>query len=242
MLEQDKKALVMIVALLMTIAVMFGILAIRNKDERSLLKSDAVRFQEEYEALNGQMNENNKMSYPVVTVSENNPMKYKTDDEIAKLLEDGTGIIYFGFSACPWCRSMLPSLLKAAESTNLGEISYLDILDIRDTLTLDDNHEVVVTKEGTNGYKSILKKLDSVLEPYYLTSKDGENIDTKEKRVMAPTVVTIKDGTVLDIHVGTVSSQENGYTPLLEKEQEELFEIYQKMMLKLLDSSCDESC
>lgn len=240
--EQEKKSLMMIVALLMTIATMFGIMAIQKRDEKPILKSDAIKFKEEYEALNGQINESNKMSYPVLEISENNPVKYKTDDEAAKLLESGTGVIYFGFSTCPWCRSMLPSLLKASESTNLGEINYVDIKDIRDTLTLDDNDDVVVTKEGTNGYQSILKQLDSKLDPYYLTNKEGKKIATKEKRLLAPTVVTVKDGKVLDVHVGTVSSQENGYTPLQSKQEEELFGIFQKMILKLLDSSCDESC
>ena len=137
---------------------------------------------------------------------------------------------------------MVPVLLKAATNTNLGEINYVDIKNIRDQLTLDDNDKVVVKDEGTNGYREILKALDSVLEPYYLKNKDGKNIDTKEKRLYAPTVVVVKEGKILDIHVDTVTSQENGYSPLNEKQTEELYHIYQKMILKLLDSTCDESC
>lgn len=241
-MEQDKKVLITIVAILMAIATSLGVMAIWKNGDDPVLKSDAVKFKEEYESLNGQINESNKMTYPTVEVNENNPIRYQTDDEIVKFLENGTGVIYFGFSSCPWCRTAVPLLLKAAESTNLGEILYVDIKNIRDTLALDDNNEVIVQQDGTNGYKEILKKLDRVLEPYYLTSKNNKKIDTKEKRLYAPTVVTIKDGQILDVHVNTVASQESGYTPLDQKEQEELFGIYQKMILKLLDSSCDEAC
>lgn len=241
-MEQDKKILLVIVAGLMTLAAFLGMLAIRNKDGNVVLKSDAIRFKEEYELLNGQMNEDNKMNYPEVNVNEENPIVYKTDDEIVKLLENGTGVIYFGFSTCPWCRSMVPLMLKAADSTSLGEINYVDIKNIRDQLTLSENDQVVVTNEGTKGYQEILKKLDSVLEPFYLTNSKGKKIDTKEKRLYAPTVITVKEGKILDIHVDTISSQKSGYQSLSEKEQEELFLIYQNMFLKLLDSSCDETC
>lgn len=241
-MDQDKRILLVIVAGLMTLALILGVLAVRNKDENEVLKSDAARFKEEYEALNGTMNDNNKMNYPIVEVNEDNPIVYKTDDEVVEFLENGTGIIYFGFSSCPWCRTMVPRLLKAAESTSLGEIIYVDIQHIRDTLTLDDNDQVVVSNEGTNGYKEILKKLDKVLEPYYLTNSKGKKIDTNEKRLYAPTVITVKNGEILDIHVDTLSTQKSGYQALTQKEEEELFGIYQKMILKMMDSSCDESC
>lgn len=241
-MDQDQKLLIFIVAGLMTLAVLLGILAVQNKDENPVLKSDALRFKEEYEALNGTMNETNKMNYPVVEINESNPFVYKTDDEIVEMLDHGTGVIYFGFANCPWCRSAIPLLLKASESTSLGEINYVDISNIRDRLTLDENNQVVVEKEGTNGYKEILKRLDSVLEKYYLTDKNGKKVDTKEKRLFAPTVIAVKDGKILDVHVDTVKTQTNGYASLNEKEQEDLFQIYQKMILKLLDSSCDDAC
>ncbi|MCI8575711.1 MAG: hypothetical protein HFI09_04500 [Bacilli bacterium] len=241
-MDKDKKVLLSIVVALLIIASIIGGLAVRKEDDQPSVQSDAIKFKEEYESLNGSINENNKMTYPTVEVKETNPIRYLSDDEAANRLKNGTGLFYFGFSSCPWCRSMVPVLLKAASNTNLGEINYVDIKNIRDDLTLDDNNKVVVRDEGTNGYREILKALDSVLEPYYLKSKDGKNIDTKEKRLYAPTVVVVKEGKILDIHVDTVKSQENAYTPLNEKQQEELYHIYEDMILKLLDSTCDESC
>ncbi len=241
-MEKDKKILMSIVVVIMCIASIFGGLSLKNQENKSSTLSDALKFKEEYESLNGSINEQNKMNYPVVEVKENNPIRYLSDDEAAEQLKNGTGLFYFGFSSCPWCRSMVPVLLEAASNTNLGEIYYVDIKNIRDQLTLDDNDKIVVRDEGTNGYKEILVALDSVLEPYYLKNKDGKNIDTKEKRLYAPTVVVVKEGKILDIHVDTVKSQENAYTPLNEKQKEELYNIYQKMILKLLNSTCDEAC
>lgn len=239
---QDRKMFIVIMVGLMAIASGLSVLAFWDRNERMLMKSDGYRFKEEYESYNGKMNESNKTTYPTVELDENNPYVYKTDDEIASFLEDGTGLIYFGYSTCPWCRSAVPILTKAASSTNLAEILYVDIKNIRDTLALDDKDAVIVKEEGTNGYREILKKLDPVLEKYYLENKKGKKIDTKEKRLYAPTVITIKDGKILDIHVDTVKTQKSGYDILTEKEQEELFEIYQKMIIKLQNTTCDESC
>lgn len=239
-MEQDKKVMLLIILGLMVVASFLSILAIHKNEEEPIIKSDAIKFKEEYESYNGKIN--NAKSYPIVDIKEDNPMVYKTDDEIVKVLENGTGIIYFGFSTCPWCRSMLPMLLKAAENTNVSEILYVDVKEIRSQLTLGDQDEVVVKEKGTNGYYEILKQLDEVLEPYYLENKNGEKIDTKEKRLYAPTVVTIKDGKVLDIHVGTVKTQKSGYDDLSSQEQEEIYNIYQKMILKLTDTACDDAC
>ncbi|MCI8394279.1 MAG: hypothetical protein HFH86_02205 [Bacilli bacterium] len=241
-MDKDKKILLWIIGSLILFALILGGLAYFSPQERSFLLNDAQKFKQEYEALNHQINESNKMNYPLVAIKEENPIVYKTDDEVAEFLEDGTGILYFGFSSCPWCRTMVPYLLQAADNTNLGEIIYVDIKNIRTEFTLDENDTVIVTKEGTNGYHGILKKLDSVLEPYYLTNKKNKKIDTFEKRLFAPTVIALKKGKVVDIHVDTVDTQKSGYTELTKEESEKLVQIYQKMMLKLIDSTCDESC
>ena len=84
--------------------------------------------------------------------------------------------------------------------------------------------------------------MDEVLDPYYLISEDDKKIDTKEKRLMAPTVVAIKDGKIVDIHVGTVESQENGYDDLSIEQQEELQNRFMELIRKVYQVDCDESC
>ena len=54
-------------------------------------------------------------------------LEYLTEKEAVKLLEKGTGIIYFGFSGCPWCRNLVPILTDLAEELE-EPVYYLDIL------------------------------------------------------------------------------------------------------------------
>lgn len=241
-MEKDKKILLSLVMVILVLAGVFGSFAWFGSHKNDSVVNDSQKFKEEYEFYNGKINESNQMNYPVVEVGNTNVIEYLTDDEAASFLKDGTGLIYFGYSTCPWCRTMVPILLSAAKSTNLSKIYYVDIKNIRDQVSLDDQDHLVVTDEGTNGYREILKELDEVLEPFYLTGKDGKKVDTLEKRLYAPTVVSVKNGEILGIHVDTVESQKSGYSPLSKEESEALFQIYQEMILKLLGSTCDESC
>lgn len=240
--SRDRKILIGFVIILVLFAVGIGVRVFMNKDTNTTTMTNGERFKSEYEALNGKLNESSKMTYPEVSINAKNPIKYLNEEQTIDLIKNKTGIIYFGFNSCPWCRTMIPMLLKAAESTGLGEINYLDIKDIRDVMVLDDNDKPVTKTEGSKGYKELLKAMDSVLDDYYLTNSDNEKIHAGEKRLYAPTVIAVKDGKIIDIHVDTVSTQKTGYTPLSQKEQEELFQIYQEMMLKMLGSSCNESC
>ena len=113
--------------------------------------SDAKQFKEEYESLNGEDNGNGK-KIRTITISEDNPFVYASTDEIAKKMEDNESfIVYFGFAKCPWCRSMIEQLIKSAKDNNIDTIYYVDVLEIRDTYQIDDNGEVQLTKEGTEG-------------------------------------------------------------------------------------------
>ncbi len=235
-MEKDKKTLLSIVTILLFFAGIFGSLGILNSHE----KSDAQRFKEEYESYNDQVVQN--QTYPNVSISLDNPIHYQSDDDIVRFMEHGTGIIYFGFPTCPWCRTLVPILLSASESTNFHDVYYVNVADIRDTRILDDNGEVVVTKEGTNGYHAILEKLDSYLKDYLLTDENGKSVNTGEKRLYAPTVVGIQEGRIVGVHEGTIDSQKSGFQKLTSKEEEELFGILQDLFLKVSDSTCDDAC
>ena len=87
-------------------------------------ESMATRFKLEYEALNGQKAENGS-TYMDVNISNDNKIVYADYDQIFDVL-DGTGVIYFGFPECPWCRNAAPVLLEAAEETAIEQIYYLN--------------------------------------------------------------------------------------------------------------------
>lgn len=240
-MKNENILFVSLISVIVVIAVVIGFFAFQ-KEEQEISKTDSVKIKEEYALLNDQVNEKNSRKYPTVNLSDENPFVYKTEDEIVQILKGKTALIYFGFSKCPWCRTMLPILESAAKETNLGQIAYLNILDIRDTMELDENNKIIKTKEGTSNYYKILDLLKDNLEDYTLTTKEGKVINTNEKRLFAPTVVAVRDGKVTKVHVGTLDSQKNGYDELTTKQQEELKKIYVDLINSMNEGICNDAC
>ncbi len=241
-MDKDKKMLVSILLLLFVFMIFIGFIAFRDKKEESVVNSDAITFKNEYESLNNVVRDKDGRTIKEISISTNNPVDIVTEEEAIALLESGTGILYFGFPDCPWCRSMLPILLSTLDNMNIDRLSYLNVKSIRDTLALGEKNKVEVKEEGTKGYYRLLELMDSVLDPYYLTNEDGKKIDTKEKRLYAPTVVAVKEGKIVDIHVGTVESQASGYDELTKEQQEELQNRFMELVRKVYDVDCDEAC
>lgn len=206
------------------------------KDHTSIIKTDAQKFKEEYEQYNGKTNEKDDKKYSEINIPEKNAMTYATYSEVLDMLEEKnekSAVIYFGFPTCPWCRTLLPVLLEAQEEVGIEKIYYLNALDSRDTKVLKDG-KVKTEKEGTKEYKKLLEKLDSVLGEY-----EGLN-DSSIKRLYFPTVVFVKDGKVVDSHIGTLDSQEDGHDALSEDQKKEFKEMLINKMNKTI--ACDSAC
>lgn len=242
-MERSNKIYLAIILVCTLLVVSLCIFAIVNhKDEKI---SDAIKFKEEYESLNGLVNENTEKEYINVEIDEDNPIVYKSGQEIIDIMENDDAIIYFGFSSCPWCRNAVPILLDAAKEMDVDKIYYVDILDMRDTYKFSGSIEPEQTKNGTDAYYSILKILDSKLEKFYVTDESGNMYDTGVKRLYAPTVVSMSGGKVKGFHVATVESQIDPYVTLTDEEKEELKNIYKDIINAIKDSkSCkdDKAC
>ncbi len=176
-------------------------------------KTDAYRFKTEYESLNNTKSESGKVIRSL-TISENNPFIYKSEDEIVDLIANKeTFIVYFGFASCPWCRSILPSLVEISRKYGVSTIYYVDVKEIRDTYELVDN-KPVLTKEGSYGYSKLLELLSDKLSDYTLKDEEGNIIDVGEKRIYAPNIVGIINGKVEYLETGISSLQTDGYMEL----------------------------
>lgn len=197
-------------------------------------QSDAARFKEEYESLNGKENSSGR-DYVNISVPEDNPMVYADVDKILEVIES-EGIIYFGFNECPWCRNALPVLIEAAKEKEISEIYYFDIKDIRDELVLNEDGEIETVKEKSEDYQKIYEALYDSLNVY-----DGLN-DESIKRLYAPTVFFIKNGKVVLMHESTVESQTDSSVPLSETQRQELKDIYIKGMVEVTKDFCDIKC
>lgn len=193
---------------------------------------DEVKFKNEYENLNNQKNENGK-KYVKVKIPMDNTIEYLTIDETLDFLDNKTGILYFGFPQCPWCRTAIPILIQAAKE-NETKIYYNNALSIRDEKKLSKG-KIIITKKGTKKYYKLIKKLDKYLPEY-------EGLKDKSiKRLYFPTVVFVMGGKVVGIHVGTLDSQKNPYKPLDKKQENQLKKIYTKNIEKIY-GVCDDKC
>lgn len=191
-------------------------------------ESTATRFKLEYESLNGKENESGE-TYPNVNIPNDNKIVYSNYDQIFEVLDD-TGVIYFGYPKCPWCRNAVPVLLEAAEEVGINQIYYLNNETDRDTKVLKDG-KVITEKEGSDNYNKLLEKLGDKVSTY--EGLEDESI----KRLYFPTVVVVKDGEITDYIEGTVDSQKDPYTPLTKTQRQELKDKYIEAMRNLL--SCD---
>lgn len=218
-----------IVILLLIVISLAGLTACSKKE-----KSDALKFKEEYEKIN-----NEKTSYGTinreVSISKDNPFIYKSAEEINEMIENKeTFAVYFGFAACPWCRSVIETLIETAKEKGLDTIYYVDVYDIRDQLKLDDNGSVVVDRKGSDAYYKLLENLDNVLTDYTLTDSDNNSVATGEKRIFAPNVVSIINGKASLLATGISEKQTDPYTVLTPEIKKDTKDAFVKVINQVL--------
>ena len=232
----DNKTMMMLIPILCAVIAVIAYLNIKDL-EKEIKVSDSVKFKEEYEALN------EDESYIKLDIDKNNPIVYADYDKLLEVIDNGTGIIYLGFPECPWCRNALPVLFDAAKENNVEIIYYMNILNERDSYVVEDDELVYATdedgneKKGTEGYFKLLEALDEHLTDYII-SFEGEEYEVGEKRLYAPTVIFVRDGEVIGLHVSTVESQENPKEGLTEDQYDELYGIYEDYILELEEGTC----
>lgn len=165
------------------------------------MNNDAKRFIEEYANIN---------------IDIDNPIVYKTDKEIIDILKSGTGIIYFGFPECPWCRSAIPILLEVAKEMEIEEIYYFNPMSIRNS--------------NTETYQEIIELL-------------GDNLaidENGDKRLYVPDVYFVSNGEIIGHHLGTVDTQTDPKNkPLTEDEQSKLKVVYKELISKTYNIECE---
>ncbi len=189
-------------------------------------KTDAAQFKEEYESLNGEENSSNGKTYRSVSIPEENPFVYETAEGIVERMEKGESfLVYFGFKSCPWCRSILAPMLEVANDLSVEKIYYVDVKEIRDTITIDKEGNPVTTKEGSEGYNRLLELLEPVLEDYEVSYGEGET-QVVGKRIYAPNVIAVLSGKPEKMTSG-ISEQETD--PYMELSDEILEDSYSQL-------------
>ena len=150
-MENSKKNVYIIFGIIAVLILIISLSFLFKKDKMS----DAERFAKEYD----------------LTV--NNVFVYRSLDEINKILETGTGVVYLGFPECPWCKGYIPYLNEVAINEHLDKIYYFNILNDR--------------KNNTSGYKKTVQLLNDYLK------YDNEG----NKRIYVPAVIAVNNGKIV---------------------------------------------
>ena len=211
---KDKKTIIIIIAI-MLIGIAIG-------KTYNYINRDSVKFKNEYESLNGTKSDSGK-KYRTLSISKDNPIKYATAEEIVEKMDNKeTFAVYFGFSKCPWCRSVLPTLFEVANRHEIKEIYYVDILEIRDKLELNKDNDIVIKEKGSDGYYELLRRFDDKLDKYTLKTTDGEEIDTMERRIYAPNIASVVAGKPYELTTGISDKQTDGFMKITDEMKKDM--------------------
>lgn len=151
-----------------------------------------VNFKREYEALNGQERSDDEGHFlQTIHIPTVNPV-VKVSAEEARQLEDG--ILVFAFPTCPYCRNLMPILTQAAKEGQIP-LYYCQIDTYRDIYTFNEQTQSPkLVREAGPGYPELLQWLDGYLPEYFVGDGAGGTVSVGEKRIGAPTLVTVRDG------------------------------------------------
>ncbi|MBQ2872506.1 MAG: thioredoxin family protein [Bacilli bacterium] len=153
------------------------------------------------------------------TLTEDNYFVYRKNEEIVKILEHGTGVIYLGFPECPWCQAYVPMLNEVADIEGLEKIYYYNILEDR--------------KNNTETYQKIV----NITKEYLQYDEEGN------KRIYVPAVIVVSDGEIIGFDDET-SYDTKGYDSpedyWKEEEQSELKKRLTKMISEIIDNKCTD--
>lgn len=173
-----------------------------------IYSKDPYRFKLEYEVYNNIKFSNGKIIK--TSIPFDNKVKYVDIKEIKEILTKKTGVVYFGYPTCQWCRNIVPVLVDTVNNSKLDTLYYVNV-------------EEVNTKE-----------IKTILDPFLKFNSEGE------KQLYVPDVYFIKDGKILDHHIGVVDDYKDAFLGMNKEQKQKLSEIYQAGINKILGDDSNE--
>lgn len=122
-----------------------------------------------------------------------------------------SGILYYGYPACPWCDEAVVEMNDAAKSLNVS-IYYVNKKSDFNLL-----------------HPELEKETETFLNAYYTLDKDEDG----NPHLYVPEVVVVKDGVVIDHHLGTFEEHDAHKRKLSDDEKTKLENVYLMMFKKL---------
>lgn len=236
--KNKKNGLIILIILVIIIGITSVVLNVINEEDL-FTTNDAAEFIEEYESYNEVATADSE--YLSLDLNDEAVIYITSIDDIVDVMQNEDAIIYFGFATCPWCRAMISVLLDAAVENNQA-IYYVDISEVRNTYSVE-NGLIYESTEGDEAYYEVLELLGDNASEYYVEDDESNVYDTNTTRVFGPTVVTVKEGKLLDITINPVSDVEDKYTPISDEKYNELLDLFDGMIDELQSTSCSlEGC
>lgn len=199
-----KKRVILILGIAILMIVLIGVFITMTPTN----EADNVRFSNEY-----------------TSISADNIFVYKTEEDIIKILENGTGVIFLGFPECKWCQKYVVYLNEVAKDNGVEKINYFNISEIR--------------KNNTDNYQKMVSILSDVLK------SDDAYDDDGNLRIFVPTVVVVKKGEIVGFDDETAHDTKGYSDPSIYWENEDLEGLKERLkeMFKLLGPTyCIEEC
>lgn len=163
---------------------------------------------------------NEKFSKEYTELTKENVYVYKEIDEVIKILEHGTGLVYLGFPECPWCQRYVVYLNEVAKEEGLEKIYYYNIKEDREKNT--DNYQ----------------KLVSILEENLQYDQEGN------RRIYAPSIIAVRGGKIVGFDDETAYDTKGHKTPDDYWNNEEIKDLKKKLtaMIKKVNVSMCTDC
>ena len=189
-----------IIGFILIVGICLSLVFLFNNKENNL--SDAEKFKSEYNM-----------------VQEDNVFVYRDQDEIIRIIENGTGVVYLGFPECPWCNYYVKYLNEVAKDVGIEKIYYYNILEAR--------------KNNTESYK----KMVNILNDYLQYDDEGN------KRIYVPAVIVISKGEIIGFDDETsydTKGYENPEDYWTDEEVTDLKNKLTEMISPILDNQCTD--
>lgn len=190
--KKDKIIAILVGAILIVVVALLVISFLKSSKKET---TDAEKFREEY-----------------TQVDKNNVFVYRSIDEIIKILEKGTGIVYLGFPECQWCQRYTKYLNEVALDMGISKIYYYNIREDR--------------QNNTEDYLKIV----SILEDYLQNDEEGN------KRIYVPSIIALKKGEIVGFDDETAWDTKRFKTPDEYWTKEEIKDLKEKLETMIIDT------
>lgn len=127
-----KKKNIIILSILVVILLIVGGIFLLNDKEKN---------------KNEEVIDHEKFSKEYSEVSKDNVFVYRNVDQIIKIMEHGTGVVYLGYPECPWCQEYVKYLNETAKEVGIEKIYYCNTKKVKEE-NMDKYHELISLLDG----------------------------------------------------------------------------------------------